>query len=220
MMVEWNVFKTFINARSLSIQWIDLDSKYWLNAFDGNFSLECTLIKNLSNNFDVADFEDNYKAEGNKKLQLRNAEGYAVLAPTFEDSQGLTTVWKGHLYTAQPNSLNIFDEIVTTQLKLRGGWYKILDANANIGDYIEFSIVDKDNVLGLFSLFGLTVGVDILELKKFVRTEYISPLDIARQDFQSAGASEVMAGLYFRTQYYNSGLIPVKLSVTEKYHEA
>ena len=148
-----------------------------------------------------------------------NEQGYKIVAPTFEDTQGLTTIWKGHLYVAQPSSLNIYDEVVTTQLKLRGGWYKVLCNSSNIGDYIEFAIVDKDNVLGLFAYFGLTVGVDVLELKKFVRTEYVNPLCKDRQDFQSGGASEVMAGLYFRTYYYNTGTSAVNFSVTEKYHE-
>lgn len=150
----------------------------------------------------------------------KDPNGFPVMAPTFEDAQGLTTVWKGYLYTAEPNSLNIYDELVTTQLKLRGGWYKLLDDTANIGDYIEFSVIDKDDTLGLFSMFGLTVGEDILELKKFVRTEYVNPASFERQDFQSGGASEVMQGLYFRTYYFNSGDNPVKFTVTEKYHEA
>lgn len=37
------------------------------------------------------------------------------------------------------------------------------------------SIVDKDDVLGLFSTYGLTVGVDVLELKEFVEDFYAPP---------------------------------------------
>lgn len=149
-----------------------------------------------------------------------NDQGYTVVAPTFEDAQGLTTIWKGHLYTVAPSALNIFDVQVTTQLKLRGGWYKIMSNTASVGDYIEFSIIDKDNVLGLFGMFGLVLGQDILELKKFVRTEYICPLSKERQEFSSNGASDIMEGLYFRTHYFNSGTQEVLLSITEKYHEA
>lgn len=176
----------------------------------------------IEKNILIQEVSDGLWSEGHpiSIKSFKDPIGNPVFAPTFEDAQGLTTVWKGHLYTAQPNSLNIFDEVVTTQLKLRGGWYKILDSSANIGDYIEFSIVDKDDILGLFGLFGLTINEDVLELKKFVRTEYISPEDKSRQDFQSLGASEVMAGLYFRTYYYNSGSVSVNFSVSEKYHEA
>jgi len=218
MEVIWTEFKKFVQDKDLSIQFVEAQGNYHLKAFDGYFSLDCILPIGVDNP-DTNDFEANFKVAGNKKLEQRNSDGYIVSAPTFEDAQGLTTVWKGHLYTAQPNSLNIYDEVVTTQLRLRGGWYKVLSTGANIGDYVEFSIIDKDNVLGLFAYFGLTVGQDVLELKKFVKTEYINPLSLERQDFVSGGASEVMAGLYFRTYYYNSGLTAVKFSVMEKYHE-
>lgn len=218
MEIEWSEFKKIVDLKSLSIQFIEHSNNYHLRLVDGSFMLDC-IIPLDPNNSDTLDFESNYKSKGNSKLEKRNEEGYAVLAPTFEDAQGLTTVWKGHLYVAQPNSLNIFDELIVTQLKLRGGWYKLLD-NGTLGDYLEFSIIDKDNVLGYFDYFGLTVGQDVLELKKFVRTEYISPESKSRNDFASGGASEVMAGLYFRTYYYNSGNEVVNFSVTEKYHEA
>jgi len=217
--VSWNDFKNFTVARNLSVQHFEIGNKYYLFVTDGPMSLSSHINIETPPNNDQIDFETNFKPSSNKKLQKMNNEGYIVTAPTFEDAQGLTTTWKGHLYTALPNSLNIFDEVVTTQLKLRGGWYKILTTNTAIGDYIEFSIVDKDNVLGLFSYFELTLGQDVLELKKFVKTEYISPLNLERQDFQTGGASEVMAGLYFRVAYYNSSVISVQFTVTEKYHE-
>ena len=170
----------------------------------------------------TADITDVAKAINYFKdnLDKFNENGYRVFAPTFEDTNGLTVIWKGSLHTAQPNSLNIYDELVTTQLKLRGGWYRLLDSNAQIGDYLEFSIIDKDDVLGYFGFFGLTVGVDILELKKFIRTEYISPNSLEKQEFASEGASEVMEGLYFRIYYFNSGSNTVQFTITEKYHEA
>lgn len=145
--------------------------------------------------------------------------GIPVVAPTFEDTQGLTVVWKGRLHTAIAGSLNIFDHPVITQIKVRGGWYELMDGNAAIGDYIEFSIIDKDNILGLFSAYGLTEGVDILELKKFIRTEYVNPKISARQDFSADGASTVIAGLYMRVSYLSTGVDDVQFKVMEKYHE-
>lgn len=148
-----------------------------------------------------------------------NEDGFPVIAPSFEDTGGLTTVWKGYQYTALPGTMNCYDQAVTTQIKVRGGWYELLDDNANIGDYVEFSIVDKDDVLGLFSTYGLEVGVDILEIKKFIRTEYVSPVTKGRQDFTSDGATTVMAGLYMRVCYMNTGTEDVQFKVVEKHHE-
>jgi len=72
----------------------------------------------------------------------------------------------------------------------------------------------------LFSTYGLTVGVDILELKKFVRTEYTNPDSAnSRQEFISNGATSVYTGLYMRVAYLSTGLSDVKFKITEKYHE-
>lgn len=182
----------------------------------GNGTL--VIAKDDSGNNDITDVNEaiNY-LKGNGPV---NEDGLPLMAPTFEDAQGLTTVWKGHKYTASAGVLNIFDEVITSQIKVRGGWYELMDANAIVGDYIEFSIVDKDDVLGLFTTYGLTVGVDILELKKFVRTEYVNPLMSGRrEEFESSGASTVYAGLYMRTSYLSTGAEDVTFKITEKYHE-
>lgn len=90
----------------------------------------------------------------------KDASGNPIVAPTFEDDAGLTGRWRGEKYTATKNTLNIFDRLVTSQIKLRGGWYELLDdpnsPTAVLNDYIEFAVVDKDDVLGLFSTYGLT----------------------------------------------------------------
>lgn len=67
MMVAWSVLKSFVDSRQLSIQWIDDGNTYFLAAFDNSFSLECNLNKNNRND-ELEDFENNYKANGNKKL--------------------------------------------------------------------------------------------------------------------------------------------------------
>jgi len=150
----------------------------------------------------------------------KDQDGRPIVAPTFEDTQGLTTVWKGHLYTAPPGTLSFFDVEVTSELMLRGGWYEIIDlANITVGDYIEISVIDKNDILGYFALYGLTVGVDILELKKFVRTEYINPDPKGIPDFTSAGASPITAGLFMRVSFMNTGTNSIRFKITEKYHE-
>jgi len=151
-------------------------------------------------------------------IPKKNADGYGVIAPTFEDSRGLTPVWRGRLYTATAGALSFFDEEVNTEMCMRGGWYEILSDNAVIGDYLEFSIIDKNDVMGLFEGLGLTVGVDILELKKFVRTEYVNP-GTNRSEFPSNGASQVIAGLFLRVAYLSTGADDVKFKITERYNE-
>jgi hypothetical protein len=74
MQVTYNVLKEFAQSRSLSIQYVDIGNKYWLVAFDGAFSLETSLDKITEVDL-VTDFETNYKANGNKKLDPRDSDG-------------------------------------------------------------------------------------------------------------------------------------------------
>jgi hypothetical protein len=142
-------------------------------------------------------------------------EGHTIVAPAFEATEGLHPLWHGHLYTCTAGATNIFDELVVNEKKLRGGWYTLMDGNAVVGDFIEEAVVDKDDVLGYFGYYGYTVGVDVLELKKYVRTEYVHPKSEGfRQEFQAGSVFGVVAGLYTRTIYESTGLVDVKLAVT------
>jgi hypothetical protein len=157
-------------------------------------------------------------------LDLRKANkddsGNPVLAPTFENTGGLHPRWHGHLYTVTAGALNIFDELVTTEKQLRGGWYEMMDNNAIVNDYIEEAVVDKDDVLGLFDTYGLTVGVDVLELKKYVKTEYINPLVAGeRQVFIVNSTFVIAAGLYLRTMFNSTGVNDTAIKVTTLTYE-
>jgi len=149
-----------------------------------------------------------------------NAAGYPLSAPTFEDTGGLQPQWKGHLYTATAGATSLFDELVVTEKHLRGGWYELVDSNAVVGDYVECSIVDKDDVLGLFAMYGLTVGVDVLELQKYIKTEYVNPVTTGqRQVFLANSTFAIVAGLYIRTIYESTGTADVKFKVTTLAYE-
>ena len=157
-------------------------------------------------------------------IKLRNGptddNGNPISAPTFENTGGLHPRWQGHLYTVTAGALNIFDELVTTEKQLRGGWYELMDGNAVVNDYIEEAVVDKDDTLGLFATYGLTVGIDVLELKKYVKTEYINPLVAGeRQVFVVNSTFVIAAGLYLRTMYNSTGASDTKLKVTTLTYE-
>ena len=70
-LVNWTIFKQFVDDRKLSVQWIDLGNKYFLKAFDGLFILACRIDKNPSDTSELDDFQDNYKGDGNKPLEER-----------------------------------------------------------------------------------------------------------------------------------------------------
>src|SRR5574343_472658 len=72
MQISWTDFKTFVNARSLSIQWQDTGTYYHLEATDGLIYRTCYLNKGASDTTDLLDFENNYKSLGNKPLSAQS----------------------------------------------------------------------------------------------------------------------------------------------------
>ena len=150
----------------------------------------------------------------------RTPDGRPVSAPSFEDTGGLNPKWEGKLYTATAGAMNFFDEEVTVEKQLRGGWYEIMNDKAQVGDYVEQSVVDKNDVLGLFSVFGLTVGQDVLELKKYVKTEYVNPTTAGqRQVFGASSTFTLTVGLFLRVAYNSTGAEDVELKVTTLAYE-
>lgn len=151
---------------------------------------------------------------------MRTPDGRPMFAPTFEETGGIHPKWEGALHTATAGALNFFDRLITTERQLRGGWYEIMNDKAVVGDYVEQSVIDKDDVLGLFSVYGLTVGVDVLELKKYVITEYVNPATAGtRQYFGAASTFTLAAGLYLRTAYNSTGVDDVEVKVTTLSYE-
>lgn len=132
-------------------------------------------------------------------------EGVPILAPTFEETHGLQPQWKGNVYTATAGATSIFDELVDTEKQIRGGWYEIFSGPPVVNDYIEFAVVDKDDVLGLFATYGLTVGEDVLELQKYVAREYVNPNATGREYFMANSVWPLIAGLYMRSIYVSTG---------------
>lgn len=149
----------------------------------------------------------------NLRKPPRDSFDIPVTAPTFENTSGLAPQWEGRIYTATAGATNIFDEQVTVEKRLRGGWYELFDTNAVVNDYVEFAVVDKDDTLGLFTMLGLTVGEDVLELRKYVKTEYVNPSLSGRQHFIGNSVFSVVAGLYLRSIYVSTGTNNVQFKV-------
>jgi len=134
-----------------------------------------------------------------------DADGNPVFAPTFAyndlefraKGQNLAITVQGA--NADP-VLNLFDLLVTTETKIRGGKWKIAGSGHHPDDYVEFSVVDKDDVLGLFSYYGVPQG-GFLELSKFAITMPVDPEHKGWEVTEEPGASTVFAGLYMRVHY-------------------
>ena len=182
---------------------------YKLRAYDGPEKYEC----DLENPDEVVDFETNYKAISNKPIVLKSVYGSPIYSTTFEDVQGLYPKKKMYKNIVVASQLNFFDIVLEVEKRICGGEYWIVNADSSKvheDDYIEFSVVDKDNVLGLFALYGLQVGVDILELCKFVINDYVKKGNddsgYHTQLYEVVkGTTKVIPGLYYRVSYDSHG---------------
>lgn len=93
--VSWTQLKAFVVARGLSVQWVDLDVRYWLAAFDSGLSLETFLHKTAASDAtDLADFETNFKASGNQSVIQRYPDGRELMHSTPR-KRGLTSYFAG-----------------------------------------------------------------------------------------------------------------------------
>lgn len=102
---------------------------------------------------------------------------------------------------------------ITTELELKGGIYGILNFDdIHKDDYIEASLIDKDNILGLFSLYGLTPGVDILELDKFLKTWHPKYFNRVERFMADLGVLPMIIGLYLRFAYNSSGSTDIEIA--------
>jgi hypothetical protein len=128
-------------------------------------------------------------------------EGVPVYSPTTVYCPEDGVVW-GVRRTAALNSQNIWDTQLINAIYLQGGGLWI--CNAIDGDYGELAVVDKDDILGLFQYYGLVKGVDVLELRKHVRTLYF-PTGNYDHEIEFETKTYIPAGLYLREIYMSVG---------------
>lgn len=170
----------------------------------------CSLNKG-SNLADYNDFENNYKIKWNKSNN--NDFGIGLVSPTLDDVQGLYPKKKMYAENVIAGKLNIFDYMIDVEKRISGGEYWIYPEDSSKihkKDYLEFSVIDKNDVLGIFNYYGLIPGVDILELTKFVKTDYIKKGNSAEgyhsQLFEGIkGTNALVAGLFLRVAYFSVG---------------
>jgi len=203
-MTTWTELKTYIQNKE-DLRYIKYGTKkyiIWVNL--GNNKLETEIFLTDPAGSDQADFETNYKSSANFASPRKTEDGGIVVGQTYGATPE-TAVWKKRKHTAIAGETSFFDIAITTEIRLRGGSYNVLNFDDVHGDdFLEFSVIDKDDVLGLFPLYGLTVGVDILELHKFVKTEYIEDGGFEFGN-NSWSAFLVYQGLYLRAAYNSYG---------------
>ena len=138
----------------------------------------------------------------------RTTEGNLIYSPTYFSA---AEAWrsKGIIFDIPANSIGINDLVIQSQLRIQGAdfWVRS-DVDGNMA---EFSVIDKDNVLGYHTLYSLPPGYP-LELAKFVESNYF-PSGLYIGSKNATQAHPVVQGLYVRVKYTNNSSTDAKMGV-------
>lgn len=148
---SWSQIKSFVDNRSISIQWVDMADYYWLMAFDGPFSLEVKLNKDGS--ADQIDFETNYR-----DATTANRHPTAQVTQTLgEDNYSVRS--QGTSFTATLGTTTEHRYAFSMAYSLNGG--SVYTQNAAVGDSIQVDIIDTRNNMG-FGVDFILPGSDFI----------------------------------------------------------
>ena len=186
--VGWQQIKDFSNNRNSSIQYVDVNGNYYISSFDGQVGVEMIMSQEDPNNADLIDFVNNYKDSANKSPR---SEVVQVLG---KDTLSLSP--RAIKFDAPANQTSTWDKPIDEILVLRGGL--LFSNNANIGDSLTVSIVDKDNVLG----FGGTPSSPTV-VGQYVKEWYVMP-GIVNELADVSISQPLQSGLYVRFEYTNT----------------
>lgn len=124
-----------------------------------------------------------------------------VVSPSYGHYPNESGRYKNVALKAVADATTIEDFRITQEIYLQGADFWV--ASGHWEDIVDFSVVDKDDVLGLFGYLGLTVGQDILELVRHVDHYPVKPGD-SQGSFYPPSHAEVASGLYLRVKYENN----------------
>lgn len=220
----WEELKTVVNRDHLKLRSRDKDGELHLFAIDNPIVYLCTLYRGdvphavpltqEENDAAIAEFEADYELTANQAIVRRNEYGNVVVAPTHVH---ISEAWRmeGIRFTASGHTTTVYDYLITKEILMQGGhWWTHCDS---LNDSADFSVVDKDNVLGLHTLYGLPLGTPI-ELTKFVHN-YCVPSGHTTGLIQAPTVSPVVSGLYVRVAYDNNADTDAEIGVNYIYYE-
>jgi len=92
--IDWTQFKSEVSSRSMSPQWVDANSSYYIYGRDGFITFSCEIFQNEISTGDQLDFETNYKSIWNKQLSFTDPSGIQQVIPSARPA-GTTTFFTG-----------------------------------------------------------------------------------------------------------------------------
>jgi hypothetical protein len=127
----------------------------------------------------------------------KDLNGNEVFAPSYSaiDDSGR---FQGDTFVASGLATTIHDFKIEQDLRIAGAdWWT---TGQEWGDFGSFAVVDKDDVLGLFDMYGLEEG-EVLELKRYVVNVPLPSSEACpffTQTMEVENPAFVCSGLYLR----------------------
>lgn len=179
--LKWPEFKAFVDARSISIQYVEHADRYQMWAFDGPLGFFCR-VRNDGEHPDCVDFETNYKDVTTNRM--------GPFPP--DTSYYLRGVGVSGTITA--GQTQDIDYKLTEDRKFNK--LSIILKDHAFGDKADLQVVDKDNILGY--------GAGVV-LSTFFSDFYFSA-DVQDQGTMiSEYPGTLLKDLYLRIKYYSTG---------------
>jgi hypothetical protein len=126
-----------------------------------------------------------------------DAAGNQIVAPTFLHASERARL-RGYTMTCAADEVTILDVEVTTQLLVQGAQFWVQGCER--GDLAQFAVVDKNDVLGLHTLYGYPIGTPI-ELTRYVKDYPLPTLATYEQDLTMPTVAPIASGLFLRCIY-------------------
>ena len=205
--VPWEQLKTFMS--NLPYCKYDMDSDHYCVYCQNGFLIFYSVISGD----DKTDYDNNYLGGEMNFEKFDSVTNAQIFSPTLDDVMGLYPKKQMYKNNVVAGQVNIFDVEVENEKRICGGEYWVDDSsNIHADDKVDFSIVDKNDVLGLFTALGLEVGTDVLEIVKFVKDGYIKKGDPAAgyhsELYQGIkGTNRVVPGLFYRATVDSNGTV-------------
>ena len=188
----WNEFKKWLDGTyaAFPYAWVDEGPAYQV-IIVGKIARTCSI-----NKADATDFETNWMAH-HCPLEQMTEHGELIIASTYSaiDDSGR---FLGENFIASGMATTIHDYHVDQNIRIAGAdWYT---TGHEWGDFGSFAVVDKDDVLGLFQMYGLEPG-EVLELKKYVVDVPLPSSEACpffTQTMEVVNPAFICSGLYLR----------------------
>lgn len=194
---SWADFRDLCFARkNLNNQYTETSESYDLYGPDAN---DLTWHVRILKDGEADEFESTYKVQCNWAIGNRPyafATGDFIFAPNSSIETCPAGGEKSVLYQ------------VTQKMYINGGRL-VTDGNSVFGDWVEFQIVDHDNLLGY--------GVDTV-LANWI-PKWIVAWKTAAETIQTPYAGSPPVGMYFRMTYHSVGVADVGFSVNYMIHK-